>query len=141
MNSSPSTETSSASSRASRSRSPRPRPREVGSGPGRGRFSPVPGRATSIPIDFLGGVVNVVSIVVIAWLALDGRDIGQSTASIAQLLIGAAAFGLALSFALLWLILEGVDYRGRGPRVASEVMLIVMPTLVTASLVLTLIRT
>jgi hypothetical protein len=92
-------------------------------------------------MDFLGIAVNVVAIVVIAWLALDGRDIGQSVASIAQLLIGAAAFGLALSFALLWVILEGVDYRGRGPRQASEVMLIVMPTLVAVSLVLTLIRT
>jgi hypothetical protein len=95
----------------------------------------------SLPIDYLGAVVNIVGIVVIAWLALDGRDIGQSAASIAQLIIGAAAFGLALSYMLGLLILEGVDYRGRGPRMASEVMLIVMPALVAVSLVLTLIRT
>jgi hypothetical protein len=98
-------------------------------------------RPRRLPVDFLGAGVNVVGIVVIAWLALDGGHAGQSVASIGQLLIGGAAFVMALSFALLFLILEGVDYRGRAPRVAGEVMLIVMPVLVAVSLVLTLIRT
>jgi hypothetical protein len=94
-----------------------------------------------VPVDYLGAFVTIVGVVAVGWLALDGHDVGQSAASIAQLLIGAVLFGTALSYVLLLLILEGVDYRGRGPRLVSGVMLIVMPAVVIVSAVLTVIRT
>jgi hypothetical protein len=94
-----------------------------------------------LPVDYLGPVVTVLGVVAVAWLALDGRDIGQSAASIAQLLIGAALFGTALSYVLLLLVLEGVDYHGAAPRRASAVMLVVIPLVVVVSAVLTVVRT
>jgi hypothetical protein len=95
----------------------------------------------ALPVDYLGAVVTVMGVVAVGWLTLDGRDIGQSVASIAQLLIGAILFGTALSYVLLLLVLEGVDFRGRAPRRASAVMLVVIPLTVLVSAVLTVVRT
>jgi hypothetical protein len=98
-------------------------------------------RTYTLPVDYLGPAVTILGVVVIGWLALDGRDIGQSVASIAQLLIAAVVFGLAVYYLLGLIILEGFDYHGRGARLASEVMLVVIPASVAASVVLTAIRT
>jgi hypothetical protein len=94
-----------------------------------------------IPVDYLGAVITVLGVVAVGWLALAGRDIGQSVASIAQLLIGAVLFGTALSYVLLLLVLEGVDFHGRAPKRASAVMLVVIPVAVLVSVVLTVVRT
>jgi len=53
-------------------------------------------KTRALPIDFLAPLVTVVGVIVVGWLGLDGRDIGQSAESVAQLLIAAAVFGAAV---------------------------------------------
>jgi hypothetical protein len=94
-----------------------------------------------LPVDFLGVTTTVVGVVLIGWMALYGENAWDSTAGIIQLLIGAAVFGMAVYYLLGLLILEGIDYGGKAPKLASQFMLVVIPIAVGVSAVLTVIRT
>ena len=89
--------------------------------------------------DRLGLVVGVVGLVVMGLLAFTGSDIIGSVAGIAQLLIGAGAFILVLTYALGVILLEALDNR-LGERLTSDFILAVIPAAVVASAVLAIIR-
>jgi hypothetical protein len=89
--------------------------------------------------DQLGLVVAVVGLVVIGLLAFSGSDIIGSVAGIAQLLIAAGVFILVLSYAIGVLLLEALDNRV-GERLTSDFILVVIPTAVIASALLSLVR-
>ena len=89
--------------------------------------------------DRLGLVVSLIGVFGIGLLAFSGKDVSQSIAGIAQLLIASAVFVLALSYVYGVLLLEGFGNR-RGARLTSDVMLFVVPAAVAASVVLSLIR-
>jgi hypothetical protein len=90
--------------------------------------------------DYLALGVGVVGVIVLGLLALTGGGNISSPAGIAQLLIAAAAFGVAVFYTIGLIAFEAVDYRGTWAKLTSDFILVVIPTAVVASIVLSIVR-